>query len=201
MNPKDKIRIPKQTRGINMKNKIIDAALTLFSQKGYNNTNSNEIAAKARVSIGSFYSYFKDKKHLFVEVMEYYSSQMANAYETAGIDGTKSKEDYISGLISNVMSAHKFKPGFHKELTIMELQDPDIKKIMDGRKKIIIESTRHQLESWKDQIKIDNLETGAFLIYNVIDKMIHEKVFSGAPVNEEELIKELTDMVLKYLFT
>lgn len=61
----DKVRIPKQKRSIEIKNKIKRTAQELFSEKGYYNTSSNDIVKAAGVSIGAFYSYFKDKKALF----------------------------------------------------------------------------------------------------------------------------------------
>ncbi len=63
-----KVRIPRQKRGIETKGRIIQAARGLFSRKGFHGTNSKEIASAAGVSIGSFYSYFQDKKALFLEV-------------------------------------------------------------------------------------------------------------------------------------
>ena len=56
------IRTPQQKRSEETRKRIIAAAERLFSEKGYYNTNSKEIAKAANVSIGSFYSYFKDKK-------------------------------------------------------------------------------------------------------------------------------------------
>ncbi len=47
--------------------------MRIFSQKGFYATSSNEIAAEAEVAVGTFYAYFKDKKHLFHQVMDYYN--------------------------------------------------------------------------------------------------------------------------------
>ncbi|MFD1909576.1 TetR/AcrR family transcriptional regulator [Paenibacillus rhizoplanae] len=54
----DKIRTPQQERSIRTKEAIIRAAMQLFSDKGFYQTNTKEIAAAAGVSTGSFYSYF-----------------------------------------------------------------------------------------------------------------------------------------------
>ncbi len=67
-----KVRTPKQHRGIQTKNRIMKAAFQLFAKKGIHGTNSKEIVEKAGVSIGSFYSYFKDKKTLLLEMLEDY---------------------------------------------------------------------------------------------------------------------------------
>ena len=65
----EEIRIPKQKRSIEKKEALKKAAVELFSTKGFHNTSSNEIAKKANVSIGTFYSYFVDKKSLYEELI------------------------------------------------------------------------------------------------------------------------------------
>jgi len=50
--------------------KIMDAALSLFTTKGYHYTNVKEITREAGISTGTFYLYFSDKRQLFIEVVE-----------------------------------------------------------------------------------------------------------------------------------
>lgn len=49
------------------KEDIINAAIELFRSKGYDNTNLNDIVELAKISKGSFYLHFADKKELFIE--------------------------------------------------------------------------------------------------------------------------------------
>jgi AcrR family transcriptional regulator len=64
-----KVREPIQKRSKKTAEKIMDSARELFLSKGIQGTSSNEIAAHAGVSIGSFYSYYKDKDQLFREIL------------------------------------------------------------------------------------------------------------------------------------
>ena len=48
---------------------ILDAALTVFSQKGYHATNVSDVAAQAGVSQGTIYWYFESKEELFTAAM------------------------------------------------------------------------------------------------------------------------------------
>lgn len=50
------------------KQKIIDAAKALFSEKGYAGTGLREIAERAGVSLGNIYNYFKNKEEIFSEI-------------------------------------------------------------------------------------------------------------------------------------
>src|SRR4051812_32420004 len=47
---------------------LITAATKAFTAEGYDATGTPDIARRARVSVGTFYRYFDDKKQVFVEV-------------------------------------------------------------------------------------------------------------------------------------
>lgn len=49
---------------------ILDAALTLFVEKGFHQTSANEIANAAEVSVGTVYFYFKNKEALLIRLTE-----------------------------------------------------------------------------------------------------------------------------------
>lgn len=50
--------------------RIFQVAISEFASKGYNATNINTIAKKARISIGSMYSYFASKEDLFLSIVD-----------------------------------------------------------------------------------------------------------------------------------
>ena len=51
-------------KGARTRTAIIDAALQLFRERGYEATTMRAIAAEADVSLGNAYYYFKSKEHL-----------------------------------------------------------------------------------------------------------------------------------------
>lgn len=68
----DTVRTPRQQRSIDKKNKIIKAGFELFSEVGYYNVNTAEIAKRAGVSTGIVYGYFKDKRDILLDVLDLY---------------------------------------------------------------------------------------------------------------------------------
>ena len=54
------------------KRRIFEAALTLFTEKGYERTTMDDIIAAADVSKGSIYWHFKSKMELFNELFEFW---------------------------------------------------------------------------------------------------------------------------------
>jgi len=53
-----------EPKSVRTRSAIIDAALTLFREKGYDATTMRAIAAEAGVSVGNAYYYFDSKEHL-----------------------------------------------------------------------------------------------------------------------------------------
>jgi AcrR family transcriptional regulator len=51
--------------------KILGAALELYAERGYHATQTPDIAARAGLSVGGLYRYFRDKHQIFVEVMHH----------------------------------------------------------------------------------------------------------------------------------
>ncbi|PJJ26912.1 TetR/AcrR family transcriptional regulator [Lacrimispora celerecrescens] len=73
------IRKPIQKRSIEKMNKISEAGFELFCEKGYHGTNTIEIAKRANVSTGALYSYFRDKRDIYIAAFEQYLNSFSNA--------------------------------------------------------------------------------------------------------------------------
>ncbi len=54
-----------------MKNEIMEATMKLYSNRGYYLTNIRDVAQAVGISPPTFYRYFKDKRELFIETIEY----------------------------------------------------------------------------------------------------------------------------------
>ena len=65
-----KTRVPTQKWSIEKRQKIVKAGFDLFCEKGYYKTNTAEIAKYAGVSTGALYSYFEDKRQIFIEAFQ-----------------------------------------------------------------------------------------------------------------------------------
>jgi len=60
-----------EPNSLKKKEEIIEATLQLYANRGYYLTNIRDIARAAGISSPTFYRYFKDKRELFVETIEY----------------------------------------------------------------------------------------------------------------------------------
>jgi len=57
---------PQQTRSVERRRKLLDAARTLFREKGYEATSIGDITSRAGTAAGAFYTYFRSKRQILV---------------------------------------------------------------------------------------------------------------------------------------
>jgi AcrR family transcriptional regulator len=75
--------VRRQARGERRIGEILDAALALFAETGYDRTSTNAIAARAGISPGSLYQYFPNKEAIAEALSARLLEQMREAHATA----------------------------------------------------------------------------------------------------------------------
>jgi AcrR family transcriptional regulator len=65
---------------------ILAAARDLFAKRGYHQTTIDDIVAQAGVARGTFYLYFEDKRAIFSDLIDRFSSQLAVAIVRIVVD-------------------------------------------------------------------------------------------------------------------
>ena len=198
----EKTRVPQQERSRETKRRLIVAGERLFSQKGFHNTTSKEIATEAGVAIGSFYAYFPDKKALFIDVLKSHSQQFLDSISKVRLEdiGSTNQRALLTALIEAIIVAHEISPEFHRELTVMVNSDPEIRTVMDRWEEEATARIRNTLALWKDRIRTKDIEAAAVLIYETLEAAVHRIKIYGLDIKEERLVDELSDMLYRYLF-
>lgn len=199
---KNNARIPKQKRSIKLKEKILSTALHIFSNKGFHNTTTNEIAREADVSVGSFYSYFVDKKSCFLEVISRYLDMHFKAtWGNPDRPLIGSTRMIIRKLLSNLVGAYDIAPDLHRESHALRYSDAEVKELYDAirekQKKQIVD----MINGLEGHVDIRNAEAAAMVIHNAAENVAHTIVFSGTSVDKELLLDELTNMIHRYIFS
>jgi len=72
-----------QQRSEETRTKIIDSAIKLFSNTGYNKASVDEICAEAGISKGAFYHHFKSKQELFLALLDGWLQAIDSAIEAS----------------------------------------------------------------------------------------------------------------------
>lgn len=73
---------PRQKRALQTKKEILETALQLFNEKGFDNVTVDEIVNKSNYSKGAFYVHFESKYDIFVEKFKEIDEFYVEFYET-----------------------------------------------------------------------------------------------------------------------
>lgn len=197
---------PKQKRSIATKNRIKKTAKKLFSKKGYHKVTSNRIAAEAKVPIGSFYNYFKNKKILLLELI----SDLNEKYHVDTIDEfTKiaatitSKEialQVMEALIHKSIFSSSVNQPFLKIIHSLQFTDPDVLAFSEEIRKIEIKTIIHFVEIVHQFHPQKNIPIKAKLMHSSIENVSLYINQLGTDCNHEQLVAETIEMLSQYLF-
>lgn len=202
-----KIKKPTQKRSIEKYEKIIEAAFKLFNEKGYFNTTTTDIAKEANIATGSVYTYFNDKKDIYIEISNRISKNIFEPTESfweenkqLDFNDIKNAKKIFRIFIKDMMRHHNFSKLFHDDMTALKLLDKDIALLDKEDSKARIERTRNILNllsiPFKDKDSFD-----IFLHYcNVlIDDVCHQVLYDNSIKNTDLYIEQAVEMLFTLL--
>ena len=85
----------RQKQAIRTKNKVYNAAINLMQKQGIQQTTIEDICKKAKVSVGSFYNYFKSKDDVLLSIYESADQYFRDVVECE-IEGFSGKEKIVA---------------------------------------------------------------------------------------------------------
>jgi AcrR family transcriptional regulator len=162
--------------------------------------NTNDVAAKAGVSIGTLYQYFPDKESLVAELKRRNRQALAGSVHEI-FDGAADRPmaETLRAAIRTLLARHVREPALHRVLeeeviVLPEVSFPDALKL-DGIKDI-----RRFLERHKQELVVEDLDLASFIVARTFRnvmlaalKTYPDKLTSGAIENE------LTGFAMRYL--
>jgi AcrR family transcriptional regulator len=104
--------------GIKSKQKIIEAAMAVFSAKGYAKANIREIAQVAGISVGGVYLYFKNKEDLYKHLIAERKSSLRDAIEKT-LGQTRTAAESLTAFIKLYLDYAVR----HKEFIILHIRE------------------------------------------------------------------------------
>jgi TetR/AcrR family transcriptional regulator, repressor for uid operon len=154
-----------------VKEKIVQAAITTFSKYGYDKTRMDDIAENAKISKGTLYLYFKSKEKLFYAISE------------NSINGLK---EQLSKLFSKkedlVSDAEKFYDQYRNlihdsekvsfEIIAESSRNPKLRRALYEHRikvyNIVINYLNHQLEKgfFRKNIDVNAIASGLVALYD-----------------------------------
>ena len=80
------------------RDEIVNAAMKLFSEKGFHNVSMQEIAAEAEFATGTIYNFFDSKEALYREIMNEVADNVLSLVQPI-LDGEAEERERIAGFI------------------------------------------------------------------------------------------------------
>ncbi|MFW9999540.1 MAG: TetR/AcrR family transcriptional regulator [Candidatus Hermodarchaeota archaeon] len=195
-----------------VKEKIMEIAIKLFKEEGFVNTYIKEIAAKAKVSIGTLYYHFpQGKLSIFQEIgkastsdytpkLRNYGYSIENDYDSI----TDALYDLILALIRIHGEERDFILAIQAELFSKLDEYLKIKKDIVTKEQTAAQIKLFLKPFWelitkfsKEGLVLDGKE---IQVFSVVDILIHRYTFINSTFGtEEEFIKMMTKIVLALL--
>jgi len=127
---------------MNTKQRILDEALTLFSEKGYANVFVGDIADRVGIKAPSLYKHYKNKRAIFDAIIEEMNRRFEEQAKAMQINGTDAAAD--AGIYKSLSEDRLLKLGrefflyylhddynkkFRKMLTLEQFHDMELAKV------------------------------------------------------------------------
>jgi AcrR family transcriptional regulator len=122
-----KIRISKEPD--ERRQEIVETALELFSEKGYENTTIQDIAERMNVSPGLCYRYFKSKTEIFAATSEYYAIQAVEQMKipiSQDIPAIEKLKLVINRMFDFSVNHHEFESRYNEGSSIRAILLDDV---------------------------------------------------------------------------
>lgn len=183
-----------QKRAMETREKILVAALDLYTKNGYHKTTVDEIARHAGGSTGIAYRYFKNKKELLLEALKFSFSSIG---EIAGVSEGDFKAMRMEDILTAFERIHTEYYAFHEELEGLRHSDADVKKLYDEFEEAALrslfenlpEKVQKRAHSWEDlKIAIGLMEN---YCHTYMNKSLNDKELSYMKKKTIEMVKAL----------
>ena len=190
------IRMPKQKRSIEKRNRIIEKGFELICKNGYYNTNTNDIAKYANVSTGIVYQYFNDKKEIFLEGINiYYNSIMFPILDV--LDFNKDLDDTINEIIDKYILKHTLSKDAHEEIIALSHLDTDVSKIFHQKELDMTERVINLLDN--SNIVLNNKKEKVHIIIGLIENLCHNIIYHNDGCFDYDKMKKEVINAIKYI--
>jgi AcrR family transcriptional regulator len=171
--PEDVLREPpdpdlRQQRARRSRQALLDAAIELFAQHGYDAVGTPEIAERAGVAVGTFYRYFDDKHEVYLEVMR---RTIVAAY-TETIErltpeqlGVPARHHTIQHAVDVLFEHVLSRPQIIRSFMEMSLRDPQVAELRSAFEQLSCQRLAQLIAAATTRDRIADPEAFAYVLY------------------------------------
>ena len=193
-------RVPRQARSRALVEAILEATARVLAERGYAGTNTNLVAERAGVSVGSVYQYFPNKDSLITALHERHATEMQAAMETVlATAHPRGLRGQLAALVHAWLAAHQVEPELHR---VLEKEFPffDAPAEHSPADQGIFRRVRQLLDEHRDEIVPSDLDLATWVMLRTLEALIHAAVITPSPAHPMPAVEQaIVDLLSGYL--
>ncbi len=194
------IKRPKQDRSKSTVDAILEAVTHIIDKDGPSGLNTNKIAEKAGVSVGSLYQYFKNKESIIEAIILRMTEKNLRGFEdqvsqrSGEVNIRTIIQIVVQSQFDNIQSMGKLSSVLF-EYAPQVLPSSHFKKADERIIKFLMDKTTE----FKIDLRPRNTENAFFICAQAVRGVMFMTVLSRPPEERQVLMDELVDMLTIYL--
>lgn len=178
--------------------RILDAALNIFSNKGYHDTRMDEIVEASDTSKGSIYFYFPNKERLFLALVD----QFADLLERKVIEAVEREEQGIMRVRAALQACLETFGRYRRPAKILLVQAVGLGSVFEKKRIEVNDRFANLIKKYLEEaINIGDIapvdtEVVAYAWMGAIYGIVIRWVYTGEP-DSTRILSALLPMLLK----
>ncbi len=178
--------------------RILDAALNIFSNKGYYDTRMDEIVEEARTSKGSIYFHFPNKEKLFIALVD----QFADLLERRVTEAIQQEAEGIQRVRIALETVLETFGKYRRPAKILLVQAVGLGSVFEKKRLEINNRFAGLIQTYLDEavavgdIPATDTEVTAHAWMGAIYSLVIQWVYTGEP-DSERILSALLPLLLK----
>jgi AcrR family transcriptional regulator len=192
-------KVPSQSRSRSVVDAIMLAAMQRLSTGDDDEVTVQEVAARAGVSVGSLYDYFRDRRSLFASIGAKLTEDNLAAFE-AVLESTKGMplRALVEALIDHTFTTYMKTPRLYRAAMRVVYRTGLVPLLAEGNT-IFARSFAQKLRERGD-VHHEDLERTAYLVVNAVLGVIHTLLWQDEPPHTLDALRDgVVTMILDHL--
>ena len=183
---------------VGTKGRILDAALDIFSNKGYHNSRMDDIVDEANVSKGSIYFHFPNKERLFLALVD----QFSDLLERNVSEAIAQEEDGIHKVRIAIETVLMTFARYRRPAKILLVQAVGLGSVFEKKRQEVHERFATMIQQFLDEaiavgdISTTNTNLVAHAWMGAIYTLVIQWVMTAEP-SKEEILEHLIPLLLR----
>lgn len=182
---------------------ILRAAARVFPKKGFEKTQTPDIAKAAGVSVGAVYKYFDDKREIFLEMLEDHlnvvRAEVAERLAPQLFVGGDPR-DAIARVLDVLFDQIGKDPALARVFLAMSLTDKDVERIRREAEAYDREFLADIIGGWLPRERIPDPRAAAIVIERAVTTTAIDCALGATTITPQAAKAALQTMILRYLF-